>query len=442
MRETIPMEDNELLEANRTSNGVKAEINGKATSSYSHEPPDGGIRAYSIIIGSFLTNGLLFGVINSYSVIGDELSKRLLVQNVTNYDTRSALVGSLTMGTTFLLSPLSGVLTAIIGLRMTAVLGGSVAAASLLISSFVVNYVDALCLTYGFLYGLGASLAYTPSLAILGHYFKRRLGLVNGIVTIGSSVFTVIIPPLMDFAVRNYGLEGLFRVLAVITFGIALCGLLYKPIPVVVIDKSTDTKDLKSLVKKVFDIHIWKVKKYRYWALSMPVALFGYFVPYVKLKQFMNLNFPGKNDNIAIQCIGAASGVGRLVFGFLGDRNGIDRVMLQQISFYCIGCFTILLPFVSNFALLIVISLCMGLFDGAFISLIGPIAIQFCGSAYAAQAIGGMLGLAAVPLSIGPPIAAQIFTMTHDFTLPFVLAGISPIVGASLMFAIRFQKKR
>ena len=40
------------------------------------------------------------------------------------------------------------------------------------------------------MFGLGAALAYTPTLAILGHYFKRYLGLVSGVVTAGSSVFT------------------------------------------------------------------------------------------------------------------------------------------------------------------------------------------------------------------------------------------------------------
>uniref|UniRef100_S4P4W8 Monocarboxylate transporter 10 n=3 Tax=Pararge aegeria TaxID=116150 RepID=S4P4W8_9NEOP len=84
----------------------------------------------------------------------------------------------------------------------------------------------------------------------------------------------------------------------------------------------------------------------------------------------------------------------------------------------------------------------MGIFDGAFIALIGPIAIQFCGSAYAAQSIGCMLGLAAFPLSLGPPIAALIFKENGSYTLPFMLAGVSPIVGATLMFSTRFKKIR
>lgn len=354
----------------------------------------------------------------------------------------SALVGALTMGTTFFLSPVSGVLTGILGLRLTAVLGGSIATAGLIISSFLTHNVDALYFTYGIMYGMGASFAYTPSLAILGHYFKKRLGLANGIVTIGSSVFTVIMPPLMEHMLKNYGLEGLFRLLAVFTFGVAMCGLLFKPSPLLSIKPMREDNSCKSILKSTINTEIWKNRKYRFWALSMPIALFGYFVPYVHIKKYMEATFTNVMYNLPLQCIAITSGLGRLVFGFLADKPGIDRIMLQQISFYVIGTLTIILPFVKSFPLLVVLSLGMGIFDGAFIALIGPIAFELCGPSFAAQSIGCMLGLAAPPLSIGPPVAGFLYEIQNSYTIPFVLAGISPLVGATLMFAIRFQKSQ
>ena len=49
-------------------------------------------------------------------------------------------------------------------------------------------------LSYGVLFGVGASLAYVPSLAIIGHYYKKYIGIANGIVTLGSSVFSIAMP--------------------------------------------------------------------------------------------------------------------------------------------------------------------------------------------------------------------------------------------------------
>ncbi|GBP42320.1 Monocarboxylate transporter 10 [Eumeta japonica] len=328
-----------------------------------------------------------------------------------------------------------------LGIRVTAVMGGSLAAVAMLASSFFVNDVDMLCFTYGILYGLGASLAYTPSLTILGHYFKRHLGVVNGIVTIGSSVFTVIMPPLMDYVIYTHGLSSMFHLLAVLSFGIALCGLLFKPTPLMTFNRpSREHSTFKTLFENVVNVEIWKNKKYRLWALSTPICLFGYFVPYVHIKTFITERFPGENSNIPLQCVAAASGLGRAAFGFFADRTKVDKILLQQISFYVIGSLTIVLPFVGSFGLLVVISLAMGLFDGAFISLIGPIGFELCGSSGAAQAIGNMLGLAAIPLSVGPPVAAHLYTLHRSYTLPFVLAGITPLIGATLMFAIHLQR--
>jgi MCP family monocarboxylic acid transporter-like MFS transporter 10 len=63
----------------------------------------------------------------------------------------------------------------------------------------------------------------------------------------------------------------------------------------------------------------------------------------------------------------------------------------------------------KSFPILLVISLCMGLFDGCFISLLGPIAFDICGQKDAAQAIGFLLGMCSVPLTAGPPIAGLIY---------------------------------
>ena len=55
------------------------------------------------------------------------------------------------------------------------------------------------------MFGTGASLVYTPSLTILGHYFKKRLGVVNGIVTAGSSLFTIGLSFMNQHILENYG---------------------------------------------------------------------------------------------------------------------------------------------------------------------------------------------------------------------------------------------
>ncbi|CAD6227840.1 GSCOCG00006298001-RA-CDS [Cotesia congregata] len=402
-------------------------------------PPDGGVRAWMILLGSFIINGVLFSIINSYSLMQVQLTEKLKDLGETNAEAKASLVGSLTIGTTFFLSPIAGILTDKIGIQVTTFIGGLLAFGGMLLSSIFCDDVIILCLTYGIMYGTGASLAYTPSLVILGHYFKRRLGLANGIVTAGSSVFTSIMPYVMSAFLERFGMVGALRSLAILTLIILACAILFKPVAktATIIDKS-NCQSVNKSKKATINLSIWKKKRYVVWASAIPLALFGYFVPYVYIGSFVIKSF-GKefNRKIPVMCIGITSGIGRLVFGYIADLPRVNRILLQQISFISIGILTMLLPLTPPYySALVVIALLFGLFDGCFISLLGPIAFDICGKSGATQAIGFLLGICSIPLTAGPPVGGLLIEHTDSFTLTFVVAGIPPIIGAIVMFAI------
>lgn len=52
-------------------------------------PPDGGSRAWLVMIGSFFCNGIIFGVINSYGVIFKELYEDLKMKNVSDASSKA-----------------------------------------------------------------------------------------------------------------------------------------------------------------------------------------------------------------------------------------------------------------------------------------------------------------------------------------------------------------
>ena len=56
--------------------------------------------------------------------------------------------------------------------------------------------------------GFGLSLIYSPSLTMVGHYWKRRFGVINGFVTSGSAVFTLIMYYLLEFLMEEVGVSG------------------------------------------------------------------------------------------------------------------------------------------------------------------------------------------------------------------------------------------
>ena len=66
---------------------------------------------------------------------------------------------------------------------------------------------EVLCLFYGFGLGFGLSLVYSPSLTMVGHYWKKRFGIINAVVTSGSAVFTLTMYFLLEFLMDEVGVS-------------------------------------------------------------------------------------------------------------------------------------------------------------------------------------------------------------------------------------------
>lgn len=76
-------------------------------------------------------------------------------------------------------------------------------------------------------------------------------------------------------------------------------------------------------------------------------------------------------------------------------------------SFFVIGLMSMMIPLCNVFGGLIAVCLLMGLFDGCFICIMAPIAFELVGAKDVSQAIGFLLGLMSVPMTVGPPIAGK-----------------------------------
>ena len=94
------------------------------------------------MLASFLCNGVIFGFINSYGTIYVAMKNRYEEDGFENSDTRASLLGSLLIGATFLMSPISGLLVDHIGIRKTAFLGGLLATLGAFLSSLTLDNVS------------------------------------------------------------------------------------------------------------------------------------------------------------------------------------------------------------------------------------------------------------------------------------------------------------
>ncbi|CAJ0951514.1 unnamed protein product [Ranitomeya imitator] len=250
-----------------------------------------------------------------------------------------AWVGSLAMGMIFFCSPIVSIFTDRLGCRKTSSGGAALAFIGLLSSSFT-NSLGVRYFTYGILFGCGSSFAFQPSLVILGHYFKKRLGLVNGIVAGGSCVFTVCFPFLLKTMGKEIGLAHTFQVLSVFMFIQIFLSLTFKPLLTPPIDVKENlagrskTQQYLAHARKYFNMQVFRKKTYRIWACGIATTVLGYFVPYIHLIKFVEQKFKENSQEwILLVCIGATSGVGRLASGKIGDCiPGLKKIYLQVLA--------------------------------------------------------------------------------------------------------------
>ncbi|XP_051506504.1 monocarboxylate transporter 8 [Myxocyprinus asiaticus] len=426
-------------------------------------PPEGGF-GWVVVFAATWCNGSIFGIQNSFGILHMMLLKdhEYLTDKTSQF--KVAWVGALAMGMIFFCSPVVSMFTDHFGCRKTAVCGAFVAFIGLLTSSFATT-LGLRYFTYGILFGCGSSFAFQPSLVILGHYFRQKLGLANGVVTAGSSLFSMGLPVLLKKVVEPLGLARTFQILSIFMLVQSVLALTFRPLmpsgmcpmpgmgmeegPPSGLDSASRWQRGLVKVRKYFNVRVFSVLTYRVWAFGVATAVLGYFVPYVHLIKFVKEQFGDtQKEWVLLVCIGASSGIGRLLFGKLGDLiPGVKKIYMQVASFILLGLMSMLIPQCAVFEGLVVVFVFMGLCDGCFITIMAPIAFELVGPMQASQAIGYLLGLMAIPMTAGPPIAGLLHDYFGDYHVAFYLAGVPPVVGGIVMFFVpllhqRMQRRR
>ncbi|XP_027464760.2 monocarboxylate transporter 8 isoform X2 [Zalophus californianus] len=199
-----------------------------------------------------------------------------------------------------------------------------------------------------------------------------------------------------------------------------------------------------SFTRKYFNMRVFRQRTYRIWAFGIAAAALGYFVPYVHLMKYVEEEFLEiKQTWVLLVCIGATSGLGRLVSGRVSDSiPGLKKIYLQVISFLLLGLMSMMIPLCRGFGGLIVVCLFLGLCDGFFITIMAPIAFELVGPMQASQAIGYLLGMMALPMIAGPPIAGLLRNCFGDYHVAFYFAGVPPIIGAIILFFVPLMHQR
>lgn len=268
--------------------------------------------SWFVVVGCFLCNGVIFGIINSYGTILVALNNMYDREQDDHSMMKASLIGSILVGTTFGLSPVAGVLSDRFGIRTVAIIGGCIATIGMFTASFVVENYVGLCLTFGVMYGSGSSLVYTPSTAIIGHYFTKNKGRVNGFVNTGGTIFGLALPHVFKFLFEEIGISMTFRFLSGFVAILVLASLPFKSAiePTKQLTLATNKDSSAGSCSNIFNMDIWRNKTYLIWVIGSSICLFGHFIPYHQIVAYTEDVMPGRSGETLLTLISIANGLG------------------------------------------------------------------------------------------------------------------------------------
>ncbi|XP_043788457.1 monocarboxylate transporter 12 [Apis laboriosa] len=198
-------------------------------------PPDGG-WGWLILLASVMVNLLIPGTVKSFGVLFVEF---LEVFNAS--PAAAAWIPALCYFLYSSLGPLSSILSVKYSYRTVTLLGGTFAAAGMMLSYFA-NSVAFLCISYGVLVGTGAGLAFPPTVYIVTSYFVRLRGLANGLCISGSALGSIFLPPILGILLREYGYRGAVLIMGAVTLNVWASALLYEPVEKHMVPASSSNK--------------------------------------------------------------------------------------------------------------------------------------------------------------------------------------------------------
>jgi MFS family permease len=128
-------------------------------------------------------------------------------------------------------------------------------------------------LSFSVLGGVGAALLFSPSIAIVGHYFDQRRGHATGIAATGGAFGGVVFPFILQKLIPQVGFSWATGVVAATSFVLCLFANLFMKGRLPPAINATSTPDIRILRQPSFAITVIGVFLASYPSVSHPLTL-------------------------------------------------------------------------------------------------------------------------------------------------------------------------
>ncbi|KAN0094728.1 Major facilitator superfamily domain containing protein [Tylopilus felleus] len=382
---------------------------------YAGEAPDGGLKAWSVILG--------FGYVNAWGIF-QAYYEEVMLPNDSPSDI--AWIGSVQYALVFLPGLVTGRLFDIGYFKIPYLLASCLLIACTFLVAECKVYWQFL-LVQGIGIGLACGILFGPALGIVSHWFSKRRGLALGMCAIGSSVGGTIFPIAAQNLIPEVGFKWTMRV-----FGFILILLL--GVANITLDRRLPPVNVKG---GLFNWAALKNPAYAIYCISGATTFLGLYtvLTYIPLSAVQ----VGVSNDFAFYLIAVANGCsafGRISAGLLADRVGAINVMSPFLV--VAATMTFAWPFATSKGALIAIAVIYGFSCGTYVSLLSVPAMAMGAVGDVGRRTGLFLSFAAIGALTGPPISGAINSATDGFEVVGWFAGGVVLFSVCLLLWTRY----
>ncbi|KAF7617602.1 hypothetical protein AFLA_006518 [Aspergillus flavus NRRL3357] len=357
--------------------------------------PDGGWRAWSVVLGSWCAMVPSFGLLNTMGVLeawlaNDQLKEysKASIGWIFGLYSFFLYFGSVQVGPVF----------DAYGLRPLLIPGCIGLVGSLMVFSVASEYYQFM-LGFSVLGGTSSSMVFTPSIACIAHWFHRRRALATGIAATAGGFGGIIFPIMIWNLSEVVGFQWAIRITGFIcSFFCILCVLFLRT-----------RLPPKNLGGGKVDIRALRETPFSLLTVAIFLIDFALLIPLTYLTSYAESH--NMKESLAFQLVSilnAASILGRVVPGYFADRYGRFNVMIGTTLVCTIFTLALWLPAGSNPAAIVAYAVLFGFWSGSAISLAPVCVAQISSTEDFGKRYGTTYSLVSVGALFAIPIAGEI----------------------------------
>ncbi|KAL4909569.1 hypothetical protein BDW74DRAFT_187630 [Aspergillus multicolor] len=386
--------------------------------------PDGGVRSWLVVLGSFFLLMASYGLMNSVGV----LQSYLETHQLSSYSTRD--VGWISGVFTFvslILGVFVGPLFDAYGPKELVATGTAIYSLGVLLTAQCTAYWHFI-VCFGIVSGIGAAVISNVGMSCIPHWFYARAGMAIGTAMAGAGLGGVVFPYILRETWASVGFKWGMRVTALVVF--VLCG------SATFLVKSRLPRNGRP--KAAFDIRCFRDARFSWlsaatFCLELVVfGLLGILPSYVVAQGFSTAS----SVNLLV-VLNVCNSLGRLVSGRVADKYGRLNVLILLVALAIILIFAILYPFSNSLPGLYIFCATYGFVSGSFICLAPVCVRQISPAKETGMRFGTLYGLVAFATLICIPIGGEMLEKIGAHMV-VVYLGVMLIVAVLLFVVARW----